>query len=308
MICSDILKANGNTPLIKLNKMTAEDEAVICVKYEGLNVGGSIKTRAALKMIEDAEEKGILKKGMTIIEATSGNQGIALAMVGAVKGYKVVIVMPDSVSKERRALISQYGATIRLVHDDNDIGECIKKCNEIVLNTIKEEKNIFSPMQFENYANVLAQRQVGEEIVKDLKHIDAFCLGFGTGGSITGIGSVLKENNKDMLIVAIEPENAAILSGKQIKSHIQMGIGDGIIPKILNRDLIDEIEIVSDKEAIEMARLLAREEGIIAGISSGTNLVVAKRLAKRLGKGKIVVTILPDTGERYYSTELFNNK
>ena len=288
--------------------MTAEDEAVIYVKYEGLNVGGSIKTRAALKMIEDAQEKDILKKGMTIIEATSGNQGIALAMVGAVKGYKVVIVMPDSVSKERRALIIQYGATIRLVHDDNDIGECIKKCNEIVLNTIKEEKNIFSPMQFDNYANVLAQRQVGEEIVKDLKHIDAFCLGFGTGGSITGIGSVLKENNKDMLIVAIEPENAAILSGKQIKSHIQMGIGDGIIPKILNRDFIDEIEIVSDKEAIEMARLLAREEGIIAGISSGTNLVVAKRLAKRLGKGKIVVTILPDTGERYYSTELFNNK
>ena len=308
MIYSDILKANGNTPLIKLNKMTAEDEAVIYVKYEGLNVGGSIKTRAALKMIEDAQEKGILKKGMTIIEATSGNQGIALAMVGAVKGYRVVIVMPDSVSKERRALISQYGATIRLVHDDNDIGECIKKCNKIVLNTIKEEKNIFSPMQFENYANVLAQRQVGEEIIKDLKHIDAFCLGFGTGGSITGIGSVLKENNKDMLIVAIEPENAAILSGKQIKSHIQMGIGDGVIPKILDRDLIDEIEIVSDKEAIEMARLLAREEGIIAGISSGTNLVVAKRLAKRLGKGKTVVTILPDTGERYYSTELFNNK
>lgn len=306
MIYSDILKANGNTPLIRLNKMTAEDEAVIYVKYEGLNVGGSIKTRAALKMIEDAEEKGILKKGMTIIEATSGNQGIALAMVGAVKGYEVVIVMPDSVSKERRALISQYGATIRLVHDDNDIGECIKKCNEIVVNTIKEEKNIFSPMQFDNYANVLAQRQVGEEIVKDLKHIDAFCSGFGTGGSITGIGSVLKENNKDMLIVAIEPENAAILSGKQIKSHIQMGIGDGVIPKILDRDLIDEIEIVSDKEAVEMARLLAKKEGIMAGISSGTNLVVAKRLAKRLGKGKTVVTILPDTGERYYSTELFD--
>lgn len=305
MIYSNILEANGNTPLIKLNKMTAEDEAAIYVKYEGLNVGGSIKTRAALRMIEDAETKGILKAGMTIIEATSGNQGIALAMVGAVKGYDVVIVMPDSVSKERRALISQYGASIRLVHDNNDIGECIKKCNEIVKNTVKEEKNVFSPMQFDNYANVLAQREVGEEIIKDLKHIDAFCSGIGTGGTITGIGSVLKENNKDTLIVAIEPENAAILSGKQIKTHIQMGIGDGVIPKILNKNLIDEIEIVSDNEAVKMAKMLAKEEGIVAGISSGTNLVVAKRLAKRLGKGKVVVTVLPDTGERYYSTELF---
>ena len=305
MIYSNILEANGNTPLIKLNKMTAEDEAAIYVKYEGLNVGGSIKTRAALRMIEDAETKGILKAGMTIIEATSGNQGIALAMVGAVKGYDVVIVMPDSVSKERRALISQYGASIRLVHDNNDIGECIKKCNEIVKNTVKEEKNVFSPMQFDNYANVLAQREVGEEIIKDLKHIDAFCSGIGTGGTITGIGLVLKENNKDTLIVAIEPENAAILSGKQIKTHIQMGIGDGVIPKILNKNLIDEIEIVSDNEAVKMAKMLAKEEGIVAGISSGTNLVVAKRLAKRLGKGKVVVTVLPDTGERYYSTELF---
>ena len=305
MIYSNILEANGNTPLIKLNKMTAEDEAAIYVKYEGLNVGGSIKTRAALRMIEDAETKGILKAGMTIIEATSGNQGIALSMVGAVKGYDVVIVMPDSVSKERRALISQYGASIRLVHDNNDIGECIKKCNEIVKNTVKEEKNVFSPMQFDNYANVLAQREVGEEIIKDLKHIDAFCSGIGTGGTITGIGSVLKENNKDTLIVAIEPENAAILSGKQIKTHIQMGIGDGVIPKILNKSLIDEIEIVSDNEAVKMAKMLAKEEGIVAGISSGTNLVVAKRLAKRLGKGKVVVTVLPDTGERYYSTELF---
>lgn len=305
MIYSNILEANGNTPLIKLNKMTAEDEAAIYVKYEGLNVGGSIKTRAALRMIEDAETKGILKAGMTIIEATSGNQGIALAMVGAVKGYDVVIVMPDSVSKERRALISQYGASIRLVHDNNDIGECINKCNEIVKNTVKEEKNVFSPMQFDNYANVLAQREVGEEIIKDLKHIDAFCSGIGTGGTITGIGSVLKENNKDTLIVAIEPENAAILSGKQIKTHIQMGIGDGVIPKILNKSLIDEIEIVSDNEAVKMAKMLAKEEGIVAGISSGTNLVVAKRLAKRLGKGKVVVTVLPDTGERYYSTELF---
>lgn len=305
MIYSDILKVNGNTPLIKLNKMTAEDDAVIYVKYEGLNIGGSIKTRSALKMIEDAEEKGVLSKGMTIIEATSGNQGIALAMVGAVKGYNVVIVMPDSVSEERRALISQYGASIRLVHDNNDIGECIKRCNEIVLNTVKEEKNIFAPMQFSNYSNVLAQRKVGEEIVNDLGHVDAFCSGFGTGGTISGVGSVLKEKNPNTLIVAIEPENAAILSGKQITSHIQMGIGDGIIPEIMNQEIIDEIDIVTDEQAINTAKLLAKKEGIIAGISSGTNLTVALRLAKRLGKGKVVVTILPDTGERYYSTKLF---
>ena len=305
MIYSNILMANGNTPLIKLNKMTAEDDAVIYVKYEGLNVGGSIKTRAALKMIEDAEQKGLLSKGMSIIEATSGNQGIALAMVGAVKGYKVIIVMPDSVSKERRALIKQYGATIRLVHDDNNIGECIEKCNQIVLNTIKEEKNIFSPMQFSNYANVLAQEEVGREILNELENVDAFCSGIGTGGTISGIGKVLKAQNKNTLVVAIEPENAAILSHKEIKSHIQMGIGDGIIPPILDQSVIDEIQIVKDEEAIETSRLLATKEGIIAGISSGTNLTVALRLAKRLGKGKTIVTVLPDTGERYFSTELF---
>ena len=298
MIYSDILKANGNTPLIRLNKMTAEDEAVIYVKYEGLNVGGSIKTRAALKMIEDAEEKGILKKGMTIIEATSGNQGIALAMVGAVKGYEVVIVMPDSVSKERRALISQYGATIRLVHDDNDIGECIKKCNEIVVNTIKEEKNIFSPMQFDNYANVLAQRQVGEEIVKDLKHIDAFCSGFGTGGSITGIGSVLKENNKDMLIVAIEPENAAILSGKQIKSHIQMGIGDGVIPKILDRDLIETVQLLA---VIYSLLSVSKKSTRINGNPTDSFLAISIISSKCLGFGTSQFSWSP-----YFTSSLFH--
>lgn len=305
MIYENILQANGSTPLIKLNKLVDKDSADVYVKYEGLNVGGSIKTRAALAMINEAEKTGKLKKGMSIIEATSGNQGIALAMVGAVKGYHVIIVMPDSVSEERRILIRQYGADIRLVHDNNDIGECIRKCNLIVENTLKEDSNVFVPDQFSNYNNVLAQKEVGKEIIQELGTVDGFCSGIGTGGTITGIGSVLKEANKDTYIIAIEPENAAILSHKKISSHIQMGIGDGVIPKILDQNIYDEIVLVDDKTAVKTAKLLACKEGIMAGISSGTNVAVALLLAKKLGKGKKVVTVLPDTGERYYSTSLF---
>ncbi|MBQ0035462.1 MAG: pyridoxal-phosphate dependent enzyme [Firmicutes bacterium] len=306
MVYEDILKANGSTPLIKLNKMVSDDMADVYVKYEGVNIGGSIKTRAALGMIEDAERTGKLKKGMCIVETTSGNQGIALAMVGAVKGYKVIIVMPDSVSEERMRLIKQYGAKIRLVHDENDIGACIKKCYQIVENTQREDENVFVPSQFSNPANVIAQKQVGVEIIHDLGKVDGFCSGFGTGGTITGIASVLKENNPNTYVVAIEPEKAAILSGKKISSHLQMGIGDGVIPPILDQSLIDEIVLVSDEEAIKVAKELALKEGIIAGISSGTNVSVALKLAKKLGKGKVVVTVLPDTGERYYSTPLFD--
>jgi len=306
MLYNSLLDAIGNTPLIKLNNIVDEDMADIYVKDEAVNIGGSIKTRTAYKMIIDAEKQGLLNPNSIICECTSGNQGIALAMIGAVKGYRVVIVMPDSVSEERRKLIEQYGAKIRLVHDENNIGECIKKCQEIVRNSALQDTNIFVPGQFDNPSNVIAQRVTGEEIVKDLKHIDGFCSGFGTGGTLTGIGEVLKKHNPDMTIWVVEPENAAILSHKQIKSHLQMGIGDGVIPSILNQEIYDEICIVTDKEAIEKAKLLAAKEGLLVGISSGTNIAAALKLAKKLGKGKTVVTILPDTGERYYSTPLFD--
>lgn len=305
MLYNDILEANGNTPLIKLNKMVPQGYSNVYVKFEGLNIGGSIKTRSALNMIKDAEKKGLLNSDSHIVEATSGNQGIGLALVGAVKGYKVKIIMPDSVSLERRKLIMQYGAEIELVHDDNNIGECIKKCEAIALEYREKDKKVFVPSQFKNLANVQAQRIVGREILEDLKFVDGFCSGIGTGGTITGVGTELKKANINTYIIAIEPENAAILSHREVTSHIQMGIGDGLIPDILDQRIYDEIMVVSDEDAIKTSKALAREEGIIAGISSGSNVYVALELAKRLGEGKTVVTVLPDTGERYCSTELF---
>ena len=306
MIYHSALDAIGNTPLIKLNKIVDQDFADIYVKFEALEPGGSIKTRTALGMIEDAEQKGLLNENSVIVECTSGNQGIALAMIGAIKGYRVIIVMPDSVSVERRKLIAMYGAQIRLVHDEGNIGACIEKCQQIVANTAKEDPYVFVPGQFENPANVAAQEKTGEEIVKDLPKIDGFCSGIGTGGTLTGIGKVLKKHNPDMTIWAVEPENAAILSGDKIGTHLQMGIGDGVIPEILDQKLYDDICIISDELAIGMAKLLAKKEGLLCGISSGTNVAATLKLAKKLGKGKVVVTILPDTGERYYSTPLFD--
>ncbi|MCR5096348.1 MAG: cysteine synthase A [Erysipelotrichaceae bacterium] len=306
MLYNSALEAIGHTPLIRLNRMTDEDSAEIYVKYEAVNIGASIKTRTAYGMITDAENKGLLNENSLIVECTSGNQGIALAMIGAVKGYKVVIVMPDSVSVERRKLIEMYGAQVRLVHDEGNIGECIKKCQQIVDNSAKEDPFVFVPGQFENPANVKAQKETGEEIVKDLEQIDGFVSGFGTGGTISGIGEVLKQKNPEIEIWVAEPENAAILSGKPISSHLQMGIGDGIIPPIFDQSIYDEICIISDEEAIAVSKMLAKKEGLLCGISSGTNVAAALKLAKKLGKGKKVVTICPDTGERYYSTPLFD--
>jgi len=306
MLYNSALEAIGHTPLIRLNRMTDEDSAEIYVKYEAVNIGASIKTRTAYGMITDAENKGLLNENSLIVECTSGNQGIALAMIGAVKGYKVVIVMPDSVSVERRKLIEMYGAQVRLVHDEGNIGECIKKCQQIVDNSAKEDPFVFVPGQFENPANVKAQKETGEEIVKDLEQIDGFVSGFGTGGTISGIGEVLKQKNPDIEIWVAEPENAAILSGKPISSHLQMGIGDGVIPPIFDQSIYDEICIISDEEAIAVSKMLAKKEGLLCGISSGTNVAAALKLAKKLGKGKKVVTICPDTGERYYSTPLFD--
>lgn len=302
---NSILDAIGNTPLIKLNSLSPKDGATIYVKYEGVNIGGSIKTRTAFKMIEEAENKDLLNKDTTIVEATSGNQGIGLSLIAAIKGYKTLIIMPDSVSNERKKLIEQYGARVELIHDDGDIGKCIKKCKETAQNYALKA-NYFMPAQFDNEANVLAQRITGEEILKDLPQVDGFCSGIGTGGTITGIGEVLKASNPNIEIWAIEPERAAILSHKEIKDHLQMGIGDGIIPSILNQEIYSSICLISDEEAIRTSKELARKEGLLCGITSGTNVAAAIKLAKKLGPNKNVVTILPDTGERYFSTPLYD--
>ncbi|MBR6743009.1 MAG: cysteine synthase A [Clostridia bacterium] len=307
MICNSILDAIGRTPVIRLNHMTGPDDAEILVKFEGLNVGGSIKTRTAYNMITNAEQKGIINKNTVIVEPTSGNQGIGLALVGAVKGYKVKIIMPDSVSEERRKLVEHYGAEVILVHDDGNIGLCIEKCLELALKMKAEDSNVYVPQQFENLANPQVQREAtGAEILEQVAgEIHGFCSGIGTGGTITGIGETIKAANPNVTIWAVEPENAAILSGGSIGTHIQMGIGDGIIPAILNQDIYDDVCIVGDDEAIKTAKELASKEGIMCGISSGTNVAAAIKLARKLGKGKTVVTVLPDTAERYFSTPLF---
>lgn len=307
MICNTILDAIGNTPVIRLQHMTGPDDAEILVKFEGLNIGGSIKTRTAFNMILDAEIKGLINKDTVIVEPTSGNQGIGLALVGAVKGYKVKIIMPDSVSEERRKLVEHYGAETILVHDNGNIGLCIEDCLNLALKMKAENPNVFVPQQFENPANPAIQRSAtAVEILEQVnKPIHGFCSGIGTGGTITGIGEVLKEKNPDITIWAVEPENAAILSGGSIGTHVQMGIGDGLIPDILNTEIFDDVCIIKDEEALQASRDLASKEGIMCGISSGTNVAAAMRLAKILGKGKTVVTVLPDTAERYFSTPLF---
>lgn len=307
MIYNDILEAIGHTPLIKLNHMVPEGAADIFVKFEGLNVGGSIKTRTAYNMILDAETKGLIGPETIIVEPTSGNQGIGLALVGAVRGYNTVIIMPDSVSEERRKLVSHYGAEVILVHDSGDIGACIQECIAIADRMRKENPNVYVPQQFENLANPAVQRDVtGHEILKDLGcPPDGFCSGIGTGGTITGIGETLKEANPNIVIWAVEPQNAAILSGGSIGTHVQMGIGDGLVPPILNQNIYSDIYIVTDEQAIQTAKDLAKKEGIMCGISSGTNVAAAIVMAIKLGAGKKVVTVLPDTAERYFSTELF---
>lgn len=308
MIYNNILEAMGNTPLIRLNRMVEKDSAQILVKFEGLNVGGSIKTRTAYNMIREAEEQGLINEDTIIVEPTSGNQGIGLALVGAVRGYQTKIIMPDSVSEERRKLVKHYGAEVILIHDAGNIGACIEECLNTALRMAAEDPRVFVPQQFENPANPAVHRdQTAVEILEQAGcPIDGFCSGIGTGGTITGIGEVLRENNPDMEIWAVEPEHAAILSGGSIGTHLQMGIGDGVIPAILNMDIYDEICIVTDEEAILTSQELASKEGIMCGISSGTNVAAALKLARKLGKGKTVVTVLPDTAERYFSTPLFD--
>lgn len=307
MIYNNVLEAMGNTPLIRLANMVDSDSAEILVKYEGLNVGGSIKTRTAYNMIIDAENRGLINKDTIIVEPTSGNQGIGLALVSAVRGYKATIIMPDSVSEERRKIVEHYGAEVIYVHDAGNIGDCIDECLKLALKMRDENPNVFVPQQFENPANVAIQReQTGVEILEQVNGpIHGFCSGIGTGGTITGIGETLKSKNPEIEIWAVEPEHAAILSGGSIGTHVQMGIGDGLIPPILNTSIYNDVCIIKDEEALQTARDLAAKEGIMCGISSGTNVAAAMKLAKKLGKGKTVVTVLPDTAERYFSTPLF---
>ena len=308
MIYNNILEAIGNTPLIKLNHIVPEGAADIFVKNEGLDVGGSIKTRTALNMIERAEKEGKLNKDSIIVEPTSGNQGIGLALIGAVKGYRTIIVMPDSVSHERSMLVKHYGAEVILIHDDNDIGKAIEDCRLKAEEIAASDPRVFIPQQFENPANTEAQyAYTAKEILEamDGRVIDGFCSGIGTGGTITGIGHALKEANPATVVWAAEPENAAILSGGSIGTHVQMVIGDGLIPGILDTKVYDDICIITDDEAINTSRELTRKEGMMCGISSGTNVACAIKLAQKLGPGKTVVTVLPDTAERYFSTPLF---
>ena len=307
MIYDDILEAVGGTPLVRLNKLVPANSARVLVKFEGMNVGGSIKTRTALRMIREAEARGDLHERSIIVEPTSGNQGIGLALVAAVLGYRARIIMPDSVSIERRRLVSHYGALVLTVHDSGDIGACIQECIARAQRMAAEDENVYVPQQFENADNVAAHYEgTGAEILRDVDGpIDGFCSGIGTGGTITGVGRALRDANPDVRIWAAEPENAAILSGGMVGTHLQMGIGDGIIPAILDRGLIDRVVTVTDPEAISMSRRLAREEGLMCGISSGPNVVAALRVAAELGEGATVVTILPDTAERYISTKLF---
>ena len=309
MICNTILDAIGHTPMIRLNKMTGPDDAEILVKYEGVHIGGSIKTRTAYNMLKSAAKHGKINQDSIIVEPTSGNQGIGIALVGAVMGYKVKIIMPDSVSEERRKLIKNYGAEVVLIHDDGDIGACIEECINTAKRMEKEDSRVFIPSQFDNPDNPKAHiYYTATEILEQVNgEIDGFCSGVGTGGTISGIGEVLKMQNPGIKIWAVEPANAVILSGGSVGTHLQMGIGDGLIPENLNTNIYDNICVISDSEAIETARRLASEEGIMCGISSGSNVAAAIRLARRLGKGKTVVTVLPDTGERYFSTVLFDD-
>lgn len=307
MICDSVLDAIGHTPVIRLNRMVGADDAQVLVKYEGLNVGGSIKTRTAFNMIEAAEKSGIINKDTIIVEPTSGNQGIGLALIGAVRGYKTIIIMPDSVSRERKMLVEHYGAEVKLIHDDGDIGKCIQACLDAALEMAANDPRVYIPQQFSNPANPLVHKHhTALELMEQIAGpIHGFCSGIGTGGTLSGIGEVLKAQYANVLIWAVEPENAAILAGGNIGTHLQMGIGDGLIPENLNTAIYDDIYIVSDEEAIQTAKDLARLEGLMCGISGGTNVAAALQMAKKLGKGKTVVTILPDTAERYFSTPLF---
>lgn len=301
-VANNIAGLIGETPIVKLNRTVDENSADIYLKLEFFNPGSSVKDRIALAMIERAEEEGIIKPGDTIIEPTSGNTGIGLALVAAAKGYKLVVVMPDTMSQERRNLLKAYGAQLHLTPGANGMKGAIQKAEEL-----KEEHGYFMPQQFNNEANPeVHARTTGEEIVKQLPDgVDAFISGIGTGGTITGAGKVLKEHFKDVKVFAVEPVDSPVLSGGSPGPHKIQGIGAGFVPKVLNTDIYDEVIQISNEEAFEASRETAQKEGILGGISAGAAIAAAKKVAKQLGKGKKVLAVLPDNGERYLSTALY---
>lgn len=302
MMYNNVLDMIGATPLLRLNKLVKGDMADIFVKLEKFNPAGSIKDRAALGMIEKAEELGLLKEGYTIVEPTSGNTGIALAMIGRIKGYEVIIVMPETMSVERRNLIKAYGAQLVLTDGTKGMKGAINKAKEIA----EENSKFFIPQQFNNLANPEKHyNTTAEEIMKDVKDLDVFVAGVGTGGTITGVGRRLKEMKPGIKVVAVEPEKSPVLSGGEPGPHKIQGIGAGFVPDIYDSNVVDEIIRISDEEAFEMAKLMAKEEGILVGISTGANIAAAIRIAKKLGKGGKVVTVSPDGGEKYISMGIY---
>ncbi|MFB6469348.1 cysteine synthase A [Cytobacillus sp. Hz8] len=301
-VANSVLELIGQTPIVKLNRVVDEDIADVYLKLEYMNPGSSVKDRIALAMIEAAEESGDLKPGDTIIEPTSGNTGIGLAMVAAAKGYKAILVMPETMSIERRNLLRAYGAELVLTPGPEGMGGAIRKAEELA-----KEHGYFVPQQFENLSNPeVHRRTTGKEIVEQLDQLDAFIAGIGTGGTITGVGQVLKENFKGIKIYAVEPKDSPVLSGGKPGPHKIQGIGAGFVPKVLDTDVYDEIIQVGTDDAFEYARRAAKEEGILGGISSGAAIYAAIQVAKKLGKGKKVLAILPSNGERYLSTPLYH--
>ncbi|ACO84666.1 cysteine synthase A [Clostridium botulinum] len=293
----------GNTPMFKLNNMQEENMADVYVKLEKFNPGGSIKDRAALGMIEEAEKMGKIKPGDIIVEPTSGNTGIGLAMVGRLKGYKVIIVMPDSMSIERRNMIKAYGAELVLTEGNKGMTGAIEKAEELA----RDKKGYFIPQQFSNRANSKKHYETtAVEILKDVEDLDAFVASVGTGGTIAGIGRRLKEFNKNIKVVAVEPYNSPVISGGKAAPHKIQGIGAGFIPDVYEKDVVDDVMTITDEESYEYARRFGAEEGILVGISSGANIAAAIKIAKKLGKGKKVVTVAPDGGEKYISTGLYD--
>lgn len=302
MIFNSVLEMVGNTPVLKLNNVVEGDMAEVYLKLEKYNPGGSVKDRAALGMIERAEELGLIKEGDTIVEPTSGNTGIALAMIGQLKGYRVIIVMPETMSVERRNLIRAYGAELVLTEGAKGMKGAIAKAQEIA----EEEKGFYIPQQFVNEANPNKHyATTAEEILRDVSDVNMFVAGVGTGGTISGVGKRLKELKSDIKVIAVEPEKSPVISGGQPGPHKIQGIGAGFVPDIYTKEVVDRIFTATEEEAFEAARLVAKKEGILIGISSGANVAIALKLAKELGKGKKIVTVAPDGGEKYLSMGLF---
>lgn len=303
IVANSPLELIGRTPVVRLNRIVDAECAEVWGKLESWNPGGSVKDRICLSMIEEAEREGRLSPGDTIIEPTSGNTGIGLALVAAVKGYRLALTMPDTMSEERRSLLMAYGAQLILTPDTKGMGAAVQKAEEL----FGENPGFFMPQQFSNPANPEAHRRTTAlELLEQLPRIDAFVAGVGTGGTITGVGQVLREHNRNVRIVAVEPASSPVLSGGDPGFHRIQGIGAGFVPEILDPDVYDDVIAVTDEDAADLTRRLAREEGILVGISSGANCFAARQVARELGPGKTVVTIFCDTGERYLTTEVFS--